>query len=207
MIPAFGYPTNAVALTGPNDATFAPISDDIFTFALVPVNNITGAVITAYNRALPSRSYTFTSTLDSYEKIFSGQCERVGAFINNKLEQLSRSNEDENEAIVDSIADVIDLVGEPAFGTALMEARVLKDDWFLLEHLLLGIASAHHKETEPYRIQLLRYYANSHDYRLKRAAIRALGRMKSELAKSVLRQISTEDADREAKNLAAALLR
>jgi HEAT repeat protein len=182
------------------------------TFASVNVNNMTaGTVVQANNRAITSGSstfsYTFTGTYDEYSRIFSSQCNRVGTFIYNQLGQLDRTDEDQNEAIVDSIADVIALVGEPASGTAVLEAGVLKDDWFLFEHLLLGIANADHKDTEAYRLQFLLQYVDDPDYRLKRAAIRALGRMKTEEAKKTLREISTISGGGELAMLATALLR
>src|SRR5215467_1125830 len=121
----FGTLTNSTLI--PDVWQWWMIHDDVKAtpFPMV-VNDAPSANITATGTLIAANvplTYAFTSTLDQYSRIFSGQCDRVGAFIYNKLLQLNPSDEDENEAIVDSIADVIDLVGEPASGTAVMEAH------------------------------------------------------------------------------------
>lgn len=157
--------------------------------------------------SIESASYTFTSTIDQYKRIFSAQCVRVGKFVDQKLEQLDLDDDDKNEDVVDSIAQVIDLVGEPAFGTMLMEARILRGQGFTFERLLLAIASSHHKETEGARLKLLQQYAADFDYRVRRAAVRALGRMDTEGAKKTLTEISSDNAGSEMGRFAGALLR
>ena len=176
--------------------------------------NFTSTAVTAFsangtaaNRGLTPSSYTFFSTEDMYQKIFSEQCARVSAFIYGYLEQLDRSDDDYNEKIIERISEAIDLVGEPASGTAVLEAQLLREDRFVFDRLLLAIASARHKETEPYRLNMLRGYAQSENPRTRRAAVRALGRMDSEGAKSVLREISRTKDRSEVSQMASAFLR
>jgi len=155
--------------------------------------------------AVPS-SYTLSTVVNTYQKIFSDQCARVSSFIYNNLEQLDRSDDDYNEKIIERIADAIDLVGEPASCTAAMDASLLREDHFVFASLLLAIASSRHRETEGYRLKVLRNYAESEDPRTRRAAIRALGRMHSDDAKGALREISTQTGRSEISQLAAAYL-
>jgi len=164
------------------------------------------AVTWAYNRPVDPPSYTFTTNLDQSMKIFSGQCNRVSNYIYGQLELLDNSNDDQNETVVDCIASVIDLMGEPASYTAVFEARVLKENVSVFEPLLLAIATARHKETEAARIQVLRRFANDSNYRVKRAAVRALGRMNAAAAKNALTEISGQNSG-EIALLAAASLR
>jgi hypothetical protein len=174
---------------------------------IISAGTITSGNIGANNCPLVPASYTFISTQDRYMNIFSAQCDRVGAFIYNKIDQLDRSDDDYNEVIVDSIADVIDLVGEPAYYTASLEAKILQEDAFAFERLLLAIASARHKETEDNRLQLLQQYAENSDPRVRRAAVRALSRMKSEGARKALQQIAAGADQGELTRLATAFLR
>jgi hypothetical protein len=152
-------------------------------------------------------SYTFTSSADQYQKIFSAQCSRVGSIINENLHQLDRSDDDYNETLVDQIAKLIDLLGEPAFLTAAMEAGCATDDAFALEPLLLAIASSTHKETENLRLELVKKYAERPDFKTKRAAVRALGRFKSANAKELLREISAKSGRSEIAQMANSLAR
>ena len=161
----------------------------------------------AGNRALTPPSYTFVTSVDQYETILSAQCDRVSNYIFGQLEQIDRSDDDQNEAIIGELSNVIGLVGEPAAYTALFEARLLKNDPTILEPLLLALATARHKETEADRVQALYQFANDPNYRVKRAAIRALGRMDAEVAKDALREISRRNKGGELGHYAAALLR
>jgi len=165
------------------------------------------AVTNAYNWAVAPPSFTFMTTLDQYTKIFSGQCNRMHSYIYGQLESIDRSDDDQNETIIDNIADIIDLVGEPASFTAMFEAGFLKDDPSALEPLLLAIGTARQKETEDYRAETLRRFAQDSDYRVRRAAVRALGRMKSQAAKRALHDISNRPEAGEIAGLAAAMLR
>jgi hypothetical protein len=194
-----GYPVVLL-----DDSAFAPVN---LNSSNLNSSAATGTFIKAGNRALTPPSYTFVTTTDQYMKIFSAQCDRVSAFIHEKLEQLDRSDDDQNEEIVDSIANVIDLVGEPASCTAEMEARLLEDESFIFERLLLAIATAHYKETEAYRLRVLRQYAGNANYLVRRAAVRALGRMDTEGAKRALREISGQKDGGEISHFAAALLK
>lgn len=72
--------------------------------------------------AVPS-SYTLSSVVNMYQKIFSDRCARVSAFIYDNLEQLDRSDDNYNEKIIERIAEAIDLVGEPASCTAALDAN------------------------------------------------------------------------------------
>src|SRR5438067_1056820 len=87
---------------------------DNSAFASVNLNSstATGTYSKADNRAPAPPSYTFVTTSQQYMKIFSAQCDRVSNYIYGQLEHLDRSDDDQNEEIVDSIANVIDLVGE-----------------------------------------------------------------------------------------------
>lgn len=161
----------------------------------------------AYNKEAPPASYTFITTFDIYQEIFSKQCARVGMFIYDSLEKLDRSDDDNNEEIIEHIANVIDIVGEPAVYTAALEANFLYNNNFAFERLLLAIATSSHKETEAYRLELLRGYADNPDYRTRLAAVRALARMKTDGAKSELQKISSRTERGEIPQMAAALLR
>jgi len=108
---------------------------------------------------------------------------------------------------LNNIANVIDLLGEPAACTAVLEARLLKNEPFLFERLLLALATAQQKETETGRVRTLFQYANDGDYRVKRAAVRALGRMNTGAAKKALAEISRRNERTEMGQFAAALLR
>jgi hypothetical protein len=179
------------------------------TFVSVNLSSSTAysGVTAADNRTLASPSYTFVARSDQYTKILSAQCDRVSNHIFGQLEHVDRSDQDQNELIVDDIAEVIGLVGEPAAYAALFEAHLLKEDPTVLEPLLLAIGSAHHKESEADRVQALRQYANDADYRIRRAAVRALGRMNTAVARSVLRDISSHNQGSEIGRFAAAMLR
>jgi hypothetical protein len=183
-----------------DDSAFVSINASSSSTAFATVTN-------AYNRAISSPSYTFVTSFDQYAKIFSAQCDRVSNFIFGQLEQIDRSDDDQNEAIVDGIANVIGLVGEPAAYTALLEANILKRDPTILEPLLLGIATARHKDTEAARVQELQRYAGDSNHRVRRAAVRALGRMGTETAKNALKEIRDRNQGAEIGRLAAALLR
>src|SRR5262249_43785171 len=152
--------------------------------------SVSASESTTFNRAVTPPSYTFTTSANQYTKIFSAQCDRVSNFIFGQLEQLDRSDEDQNETVAEGIANIISLVGEPAAYTALFEAGLLKNDPTALEPLLLAIAVARHKETEADRVRVLRRLADDANYRVRRAAVRALGRMTAEVARSALREIS-----------------
>jgi hypothetical protein len=182
-----------------NDSAFVSVSTSSSTACTALTN--------ADNRGLASPLYTFVTSSDQYTKIFSAQCDRVSNLIFGQLEQVDRSDDDQNEAIIDSIANVIALVGEPAAYTALLEARLLQNDPTVLEPLLLAIATARHKETEPARIEVLQRYAGDANYRIRRAAVRALGRMGAEAARNALKEISNRNRGAEIGRLAAALLR
>ena len=176
-------------------------------FALSANTGLSNTFTAATNKATVPASYTFVTTHDHFVKIFSGQCDRVNSFIYDKLEHLERSDDDRNEDIVEDIAFVIDLVGEPASCTAAMEARLLKGEPFMFERLLLAIATARHKETEADRLRVLRQYTDDKDYRIRRAAVRALGRMNTEAAKSALNEIRGREEGKELGHFAGALLR
>jgi HEAT repeats len=160
-----------------------------------------------YNRAVAPPSYTFTTTAEQYQKIFAGQCNRVSNLIFEQLEQVDLSNDDSNESAIDYIARVIDLVGEPAACTALLEASLLKENASVLEPLLLALGSATHKETEPARVDALRRFASDPNHRVKRAAVRALGRMTGPAARTALTDIRNQNNHSEIGLLAAACLR
>jgi hypothetical protein len=179
------------------------------TFASVPVNSSTASNVVnkAHNRAIAPTSYTFVSTFDQYQKIFSGQCDRVHTYIHGQLDNLDQSDDDQNEEVVDSIARVLDLVGEPASCTAMLEAGLLKDNPSVFEPLLLAIGTSRHRDTEFLRAEMLRRYTQDSDYRVRRAAVRALGRMKSSTAKRALEDISKRTEMGEVALLAAALVR
>lgn len=194
------------ALTG----TGTLVLYDGSAIASVVLNSSTAnaALTKVDNKPVAPASYTFVTTLDLYEKIFSGQCDRVSNYIFGQLERLDRgSDEDQNEVIIERIADVIDLVGEPAACTTVLEARLLKQDPPMLEPLLLAIGSAQHKETEAGRVQILSQFASDSDYRVKRAAVRALGRMNTEAARRALVEISRHHERTEIGRFAAAMLR
>ena len=148
---------------------------------------------------------TFTTTLWMYQKIMSEQCVRTSSLIFESLGQLDYENDDYNEQVVERIADAIDLVGEPAYCTALLEARHLQDR-FAFGYLLLGIASSKSKETETHRLRTLCGYTEDSDYRTRRAAVRALGRMGAAGAKQALREISENAAHGEIAQMARAFL-
>jgi hypothetical protein len=201
-----GYP--------PGMNTIATSSGKVFifdntVFASINVNStaITGADTKANNHALKPISYTFMTTYDAYIDIYSRQCSRVGAFIYDQLDRLDRGDDDYNEEVVEQIASVINMVGEPAYMTAALEARVLEDDRFRLGKLLLAIATSTNKETENERVEFLRRYLSSSDYRVKNSAVRALGRMKTDESKKLLQEISGSPERGEIAHLATALLR
>jgi HEAT repeat protein len=176
--------------------------------AFVSISTSSSTTTALINRGpTPSTSYTFVSSLDQCTKIFSAQCDRVSNFIFNQLEQIDRSDDDRSEAIAGDIANVIGLVGEPAACTAFLEANLLRSDPTVLEPLLIAIATAQHKETETARVKLLQHFAGDANYRVRRAAVRALGRMGSDTARNALREISTRNEGAEIGRLAAALLR
>jgi hypothetical protein len=78
------------------------------------------------------------------------------------------------------------------------------DNGFVFERLLLAIASSNHKETEAYRLALLRTYADQSDPNTKRAAVRALGRMRTQGAKDALREIGRYSGRGEIMSMAMA---
>ncbi len=161
----------------------------------------------AVNFGSAPSSYTLSTVVNMYKKIFSDQCARVSAFIYDNLQQLDRSDDDYNEKIIERIAEAIDLVGEPASCTAAIDANLLREDHFVFANLLLAIASSRHGETEGYRLKVLRDYAQSEDPRTRRAATRALGRMHTDDAKNALQEISRQAGRSEVSQLAAAYLR
>jgi hypothetical protein len=201
--------TAVAPANSPVAAVGAVVVVDNSAFVSINVNTSTASwgVTKADNRTLAPPSYTFvSSSTDQYTKIFSAQCDRVNNYIFGQLERVDRSDQDQNEVVADGIAGVIDLVGEPAACTALFEAHLLTEEPTILEPLLLAIGSASHKETEAARIAGLRHFANASNYRIKRAAIRALGRMKAPAARQALREIS-KNSQGEIASFAAALLR
>jgi hypothetical protein len=153
----------------------------------------------------PPVSYTFIGSAERYEKIFSAQCSRVGSIINDSLQQLDRTDDDYNETFVDEIARLIDLMGEPAFFTAALEAKCFANDTVSLEPLLLAIATARNKETEEMRLELVKTFAERSDFKAKRAAVRALGRFNSVGAKALLRDISANSGRSEIALMASSL--
>jgi hypothetical protein len=166
------------------------------------------SVNVAVNFGVAPSSYTLSAVVNMYQKIFSDQCARVSSFIYDNLEQLDRSDDDYNEKIIERIAEAIDLVGEPASYTATIDANILREDHFVFSRLLLAIASSRHRETEAYRLEVLRGYAQNEDVRTRHAAIRALGRMRSDAAKNALREISKQAGQkREVAQFAAAFAR
>jgi hypothetical protein len=220
-IPEFNYPmgniSNAYTFPSPvagfangsSNASGAVVRFDGSACVYMNVNSSTAytAMTNTNNRALASPSYTFSTSSDQYANILAAQCDRVSNFIFGQLEQLDRSDEDQNDTIVDGISNVIGLVGEPAAYVAVLEAKLLRSDPTVLEPLLLAIATARHKETEAGRVQVLQNYASDTNYRVRRAAIRALGRMDSEAARNALKNISSRNQDGELGRLAAAMLR
>ncbi|SFV17282.1 HEAT repeat domain-containing protein [Bradyrhizobium arachidis] len=199
-----------------NNASLYPLSNSaprtMFedgTVAIVPVTSSTAATILneAFNRPVASPSYTFVTSFDQYQKIFSGQCDRVHSFIYGQLDNLDQSDDDQNEEVVDCIARIIDLMGEPASCTAVLEAGLLKENLSAFEPLLLAIGASRHRDTEYLRAHALRGYAKDADYRVRKAAVRALGRMKALPAKQALEEISSQKDTGEIALLAAAMLR
>lgn len=184
------------------------VIDDV-AFASVPINSSTASNVVnkAYNRTVAPPSYTFVSSFDQYQKIFSGQCDRVHSYIYGQLDNLDQSDDDQNEEVVDSIARVIDLVGEPASCTAMLEADILKENPSALVPLLLAIGTSRHRETEFLRAEMLRRYTQDADQRVRKVAVRALGRMSSLAARRALEDISKQKEMGEVALLAAALLR
>jgi hypothetical protein len=164
-------------------------------------------VTQANNRAVAPLSYTFTTTVEQYQSIFAGQCNRVSNLIFGQLEQIDLSNDGSNESAIDCIAGVIDLVGEPAACTALLEASILRENASVLEPLLLALGTATHKETEATRVEALRRFAADPNFRVKRAAVRALGRMTAPSARTALTDIRNQNNNSEIGLLAAACLR
>ncbi|MFT4116548.1 HEAT repeat domain-containing protein [Bradyrhizobium sp.] len=179
------------------------------TVTIVPINSSTATVITnqVFNQAISSPSYTFTTSFVQYQQIFSGQCDRVHSFIHGQLDNVDQSDDDQNEEVVDCIAHIIDLIGEPASCTAVFEAGLLKENMSAFEPLLLAIGSSRHRETEYLRAEALHGYAKDVDFRVRKAAVRALGRMKALPAKQALEQISQQKDAGETALLAAAMLR
>ncbi|HZP76600.1 MAG TPA: HEAT repeat domain-containing protein [Pseudolabrys sp.] len=182
---------------------------DTSTFLSVNSNSSTGTMVITQsaNQAVASPAYTFSTTVDQYKRIFSAQCDRVSNYIFGQLEYVSRSDDEQNESISEGIANVISLVGEPAAYTAFVEAKMLKDNPGMLGPLFIGIATADHKETEQDRVEALRRYAGDENYRVRRAAIRALGRMEAPAAQQALKDISRQNQGAELGQYAAALLR
>jgi HEAT repeat protein len=132
----------------------------------------------------------------------------VSAFIYQNLQQLDRYDDEYNEKIIERIAEAIDLVGEPASCTAALDAKVLREDHFVFANLLLAIASSRHRDSESYRLEVLRAFAQNDDPQTRRAAIRALGRMPSGDARNALREISKQAGGRsELAQLSAAFAR
>ncbi len=150
-------------------------------------------------------TYAFMSSAEQYEKIFSAQCSRIGSVINDRLQNLDRADDDYNESIIDYIARIIDLVGEPAFLTAAVEARCAEDNAAMLEPLLLAIASAKHKESEGMRLDAIKNFAERSDFRTQRAAVRALSRFNSPNSKALLKQIGANYNQSEIGKMATAL--
>jgi hypothetical protein len=199
-----GFPLSTMV---PRSGQVVIFDDSAFASVTLTSNTANTAVTRADNRALAAPSYTFVSYADQYTTIFAAQCDRVSNYIFGQLERVDRSDQGQNETIVDAIADVIGLVGEPAAYTALFEARLLKDEPTVLEPLLLAVGSAHHKESEADRVQALNHYADDPNYRVKRAAVRALSRMNTESARNALREISDRNQGKEIGHFATALLR
>jgi hypothetical protein len=151
-------------------------------------------------------TYRFTSNQNNYIEILSRQCARVGSFIYEQLQQLDRRDEDHNDKIVERISSVIELIGEPAFMTAYLESRTLIHDRFLFSKLLLAIAQSRDSFTENDRVEILRKYLSSADYRIRNIAVRALGEMNTDKSKEVLRAVSEGDRG-ELGHVATGLLR
>jgi HEAT repeat protein len=208
------YRAVATGEVGPATLGWAPATGVVVVYdtsavASVNVSSSTAnaALTKADNQAMAPASYTFLTTADVYTRIFSAQCDRVSNYIFGQLEQLDRSDDDQNEGVIDNIARVIGLVGEPAAYTAILEARFLKNEPFAFEQLLLALATARQKETEPDLVRTLFGYAEDGDYKVKRAAVRALGRMNTNAAKRALAEISLHNRGAEIGQYAAALLR
>jgi hypothetical protein len=182
---------------------------DDSAIASVKFDSSTGSAVAAkaYNRAVAPASYTFVTSLDQYQKIFSGQCNRVYNYIHGQLESVDQSEDSQTEMVIDNIANVIDLVGEPASCTAVFEASLLKDNLSIFEPLLLAIGAASHKESEADRANVLSHYTQDSNYSVRRAAVRALGRMSAPAAKKALTEISIQKNSGEIGLLAAAYLR
>ena len=183
------------------------LDDSAIASVRIDSSTASSVVTQAYNLPAAPPSYTFTSTVEQYEKIFAGQCNRVSNYIYGQLEQIDLSSDDSNEAAADNIAGVIDLVGEPAAFTALLEASLLKDNVSMLEPLLLAVGSVTQKETDQARVDALRQFVDDPNHRIKRAAVRALGRMSSPAAREALTDISHQGSNGEIGLLAAACLR
>jgi hypothetical protein len=158
------------------------------------------------NYPVASPAYTFATSYNQALRILGAQCNRVHNYIHGQLENVDRSDDDQNEMIVDKIARVIDLVGEPASCTAVFEAELLKNNPNVFEPLVLAIGTARNKESEADRVQALRRYANDSNNRVKRAAVRALGRMDAPAARVALNDINRNGTG-EVAQLAAAMLR
>jgi oligoendopeptidase F len=205
-------------LLGDQTYTFVNVgSTMIVSTATMTANNVAIASATgtgfqsgniAINYGVTPASYTLSTMVNMYQKLFSDQSARVSTFIYDNLQQLDRSDDEYNEKIIERIAEAIDLVGEPASCVAALDAKVLREDHFVFANLLLAIASSRHRDSESYRLEVLRAFAQNDDPQTRRAAIRALGRMPSREAKDALREISKQAGGRsELAQLSAALAR
>jgi HEAT repeat protein len=202
----YAYPLQIGGSFTNTPGTVVVIDDSAFVSINLGSSTTSTAVTKVVNAAAASSSFTVVTTLDQCTRIFSAQCDRVSSYIFGQLERATPSDQDQNEVVANSIAGVIDLVGEPAAYTAVFEADLLRNEPTVLEPLLLGIGSASHKETEGSRAAVLRQFADSSNYRVRRAAVRALGRMNTTPAKDALREIS-KNGQGEISQLAAAFLR
>ncbi len=203
-------------MSAPN---FKPNSTDVLTYShsvggTVPTLNTASYMVVKTSNTAPNAetggavatTYNFwATTSEHYEKIFSAQCVRVGADIEDQLGNLDRSDDDCDEVVVDYIARIIDLVGEPAFLTAAVEAKCRANDPSTLEPLLLALATAKHKQTEGMRLDFVKDFAERPEYKVRRAAVRALSRFNSAQSKSVLKQIGLSSEQSEIGKMASAL--
>jgi HEAT repeat protein len=202
-----GYPTNSVESWFQRADSTLQGAFQSFVINAVTLGDGVGIANNRANVARP-KSYSFLTTSDEYVRIFSAQCDRVHSYIAEKFEGLERTDEEQKDEVVESIAEVIGLVGEPAFGTVMLEAQQQQvDDPTRFGCLLRALALTDHQETEGQRINFLEGFTTSSDYGVKRAALDALGHMKAPEAKVALGRVEFEAGQDELKRLTAAMLR
>jgi hypothetical protein len=140
----------------------------------------------------------------TYIDILRRQYNRVCRFLEDAVNHLNSTDDDFNEEVVEQIAAIIDLVGEPALFAVDQQLKSPQRDYSTAEKFLLAIASARENETEDARTAVIAEHAQAKDNAIRYAAVHALARLGTKDARRIMENVAKTDPNSQIAHVAKA---